>query len=189
MGRRRTCYSNADAAARRIVPAAIAAGSGGYAMKVHVKQSLKTDVASALKLCTDQKNQEAVYAKLPGTDVRIKREGKAPNVRLKISRTMPANPPAAIKRLVPATNQVSHTETWRADGDGHVADIAVDIRGVPVKITGTKALRPAKGGCSVEWTFDVTSGLPIVGGVIASFAGAELEKNLADEYKVLKAMA
>jgi len=189
MGRRRTCYSNADAAARRIVPAAIAAGSGGYAMKVHVKQSLKTDVASALKLCTDQKNQEAVYAKLPGTDVRIKREGKAPNVRLKISRTMPANPPAAIKRLVPATNQVSHTETWRADGDGHVADIAVEIRGVPVKITGTKALRPAKGGCSVEWTFDVTSGLPLVGGVIASFAGAELEKNLADEYKVLKAMA
>jgi len=189
MGRRRTCYSNVDAAARRIVPAAIAAGSGGYAMKVHVKQSLKTDVASALKLCTDQKNQEAVYAKLPGTDVRIKREGKAPNVRLKISRTMPANPPAAIKRLVPATNQVSHTETWRADGDGHVADIAVEIRGVPVKITGTKALRPAKGGCSVEWTFDVTSGLPIVGGVIASFAGAELEKNLADEYKVLKAMA
>jgi len=158
-------------------------------MKVHVKQSLKTDVASALKLCTDQKNQEAVYAKLPGTDVRIKREGKAPNVRLKVSRTMPANPPAAIKRLVPATNQVSHTETWRADGDGHVADIAVEISGVPVKITGTKALRPAKGGCSVEWTFDVTSGLPLVGGVIASFAGAEIEKNLADEYKVLKAMA
>jgi hypothetical protein len=58
-----------------------------------------------------------------------------------------------------------------------------------VKITGTKALRPEKGGCSVEWTFDVTSGLPLIGSVIASFAAAELEKNLADEYKVLKAMA
>jgi len=64
-----------------------------------------------------------------------------------------------------------------------------EIKGVPVKITGTKALRPEKGGCSVEWTFDVTSGLPLVGSVIASFAGAELEKNLADEYKVLKTMA
>ena len=153
-------------------------------MKVHVKQSLKTDVASALKLCTDQKRQEAVYAKLPGSNVRIKREGKAPNARLRVSRTMPANPPAAIKRLVPATNEV-----WRADGNGHVADIAVEIKGVPVKITGTKALRPEKGGCSVEWTFDVTSGLPLVGSVIASFAGAELERNLADEYKVLKTMA
>ena len=158
-------------------------------MKVHVKQGLKTDVASALKLCTDQKSQEAVYAKLPGSDVRIKREGKAPNVKLRVSRTMPANPPAAIKRLVPATNEVSHTEAWRVDGKGYVADIAVEIRGVPVKITGTKALKPEKRGCTVEWLFDVTSGLPLVGTVIASFAGAELERNLADEYKVLKAMA
>ena len=94
-------------------------------MKVNVKQSLKTDVASALKLCTDQKSQEAVYAKLPGSNLKIKREGKAPNVRLRVSRTMPANPPAAIKRLVPATNEVFHTEAWRADGNGHVADIAV----------------------------------------------------------------
>jgi hypothetical protein len=156
-------------------------------MKVHVKQGLKTDVASALKLCTEQKSQEAVYAKLPGSHLRIKREGKSPNARLSVSRTMPANPPAAIKRLVPATNEVSHTEAWRADGKGYVADIAVEIKGVPVKITGTKALQPEKGGCSVEWKFDVTSGLPLVGGVIASFAGAELERNLADEYKVLKA--
>lgn len=156
-------------------------------MKVHVKQSLKTDVASALRLCTDQKSQEAIYAQLPGSNVHIKREGRAPNVRLRISRTMPANPPAAIKRFVPATNEVSHTETWRADGKGYVADLAVEIRGVPVKISGTKALKPEKGGCTVEWGFDVTSGLPLVGGVIASFAGAEIEKNLHDEYKVLKA--
>jgi hypothetical protein len=158
-------------------------------MKVHVKQSLKTDVASAFKLCTEQKSQEAIYAKLPGSNVRIKRDGKAPGTRLAISRTMPANPPAAIKRLVPATNEVSHTEAWRADGKGYVADIAVEIKGVPVKISGTKALKPEKSGCSVEWNFDVTSGLPLVGSVIASFAGTELEKNLAEEYKVLKALS
>jgi Protein of unknown function (DUF2505) len=160
---------------------------GEMSMKVRVKESLKTDVASALKVCTDQKSQEAVYAKLPGDNVKIKRDGRAPNVKLRVSRTMPANPPAAIKRLVPSTNEVVHTEDWRADGDGHLADIAVEIKGVPVKITGTKALRPEKGGCSVEWNFDVTSGVPLVGSVIASFAGAELEKNLKDEYKVLKA--
>jgi hypothetical protein len=156
-------------------------------MKVNVKQSLRTDLASALKLCTDQKSQEAVYAKLPGSNVKIKREGRAPNVKLRVSRTMPANPPAAIRRLVPPTNEVVHTEAWRADGNGHLADIAVEIKGVPVRIAGTKALRPEKGGCSVEWTFDVTSGIPLIGSVIASFAGQELEKNLHDEYKVLKA--
>jgi hypothetical protein len=100
---------------------------------------------------------------------------------------MPANPPAAIRRLVPATNDVSHTEKWAAAGDGYEADIVVEIKGVPVKIVGTKALQPEKGGSSVEWKFDISSGIPLLGSVIASFAGDELKKNLEDEYKVLKA--
>ncbi|MDH5273464.1 MAG: DUF2505 domain-containing protein [Gammaproteobacteria bacterium] len=156
-------------------------------MKIQVRHSLKTDVDSAFKLCTEQKSQEAIYRKLPGTDVKIKREGRAPNVKLKIARRMPANPPAAIKRIVPATNDVSHTEDWATDGDGYSADIAVDIKGVPVRIVGTKTLQPEKGGSLVQWDFDITSGIPLLGGIIASFAGDELKKNLEDEYKVLKA--
>jgi hypothetical protein len=158
-------------------------------MKVQVKHSLKADVGAAFKLCTEQKSQEAVYAKLPGTDVRIKREGRAPNVKLQVSRKMPANPPAAIRKIVPSTNDVSHTEDWAADGDGYSARIAVDIKGVPVKIVGTKTLQPEKGGCSVAWSFDITSGIPLLGGIIASFAGDELRQNLEDEFKVLKASA
>ena len=90
---------------------------------------------------------------------------------------------------MPATNEVSHTEDWSADGDGYAADIAIDIKGVPVKIVGTKALQPEKGGCSVEWKFDVTSGIPLLGGIIASFAGGEIEKKLEKEFKVLKSLA
>ena len=158
-------------------------------MKVHVKHTLKTDVASAFKLATELKNQEEIYAQLGGTDVKIKREGRAPNVKLKISRRELANPPAAIRKLVPSTNDVSHVEEWGADGEGYAADIDIDIKGVPVKITGTKRLQPEKGGCSVEWTFDVTSGIPLLGGIIASFAGSEVEQKLEKEFKILKSMA
>jgi hypothetical protein len=157
-------------------------------MKVHVKHSLKADVASVFKLCTEQKSQEAIYAKLGGSDLKIKREGRAPNVRLNISRKEPANPPAAIRRLVPSVNEVSHTEVWTADGDGHAADIVVEIKGVPVKIVGTKSVKPEKGGCSVEWNFDVTCGIPLLGGMIASFAGGETEQKLEREFKILKSM-
>jgi hypothetical protein len=158
-------------------------------MKVHVRHTLKTDVASALKLCTELKHQEAIYAVLGGTDLKIKREGRSPNVKLRISRKEVANPPAAIRKLVPSTNEVSHTEDWAADGEGFSADIAIDIKGVPVKIKGTKSLMPEKGGCSVEWNFDVTSGIPLLGGIIASFAGGEVEQKLEEEFKVLKSMA
>jgi hypothetical protein len=156
-------------------------------MKIQVKHSLKADVAAAFKLCTELKSQEAVYAKLGGTDLRIKRGGRAPNVKLEITRKMPANPPAAIRRLVPSTNEVAHTENWATDGAGFTADISVDIKGVPVKIAGTKSLQPEKGGCSVAWAFDITSGIPLLGGVIANFAGEELKQNLENEFKVLKA--
>ena len=156
-------------------------------MKVQVKHSLKTDVGAVFKLCTELKSQEAIYAQLGGSDVRIKRGGRAPNVKLDISRKMPANPPGAIKRLVPPTNEVAHTESWAADGDGYAAAIVVEIKGVPVKIVGTKKLHPEKSGCSVAWAFDITSGIPLLGSVIASFAGTEIEKNLQDEFKVLKA--
>ena len=158
-------------------------------MKVHVKHTLKTDVAAAFKLCTELKHQEAIYAQLGGTDVKIKRDGRAPNVKLKISRNEVANPPAAIRKLVPATNEVNHTEDWAADGDGYAAAIVTEIKGVPVKIKGTKALQPEKGGCSVEWNFDVTSGIPLLGGIIASFAGGEVEQKLEKEFKVLKSLA
>lgn len=158
-------------------------------MKVNVKKSLKTDVESAFKLCTEQKSQEAVYARLEGTNLKIKRTGKAPNVKLAISRTMPANPPGAIRKFVPATNDVSHTEDWAAEGKGFASKIAIDIKGVPVKIVGTKALQPEKGGSTVEWNFDITSGIPLLGSILASFAGEEIKKNLEDEYKVLKSLA
>ena len=157
-------------------------------MKVHVKHILKADVASVFKLCTDQKSQEAVYAGLGGADVKIKREGRAPNVKLNILRREPANPPAAIRRVVPSVNDVSHTEVWSADGDGHSADIVVDIKGVPVKIVGTKSVRPEKGGCSIEWNFNVTCGIPLLGGLIASFAGDETGQKLEREFKLLKSM-
>mgnify|MGYP001197196687 CR=1 FL=1 len=158
-------------------------------MKVPVKHSLKTDVASAFKLCTEQKSQEAVYAELGGTDVKVRREGRAPNVKLRISRKEPANPPAAIRKFVPSTSEVSHAEDWAADGTGYSADIVVEIKGVPVKIAGTKALRTEKGGCGIEWNFDVTSGIPLLGGIIASFAASEIEKKLEQEFRVLKSMA
>jgi hypothetical protein len=109
-------------------------------------------------------------------------------VTLRISRTEPSNPPAAIRRIVPGTSDVHHVEKWSADGDVHEADIVVEIKGVPVKISGTKSLTPEKGGCTVEWNFDVTCGIPLLGGAIASFAGSEIEAKLEREFKILKSM-
>jgi hypothetical protein len=157
-------------------------------VKVHVRHVLKADAAAAFALCTEQKNQASIYAQLGGSEVVVKRQGRAPNVKLAITRKEPSSPPAAIARFVPGVNTVQHTEAWSRDGEGYRADIVVDIKGVPVKITGTKSLVPGKGTCTVEWHFNVTSGIPLLGGLIASFAGSEVERKLKKEATILSAM-
>jgi Protein of unknown function (DUF2505) len=158
-------------------------------MDVHVKHSIKADLDALYRLCTETKALEDTYAQLGGSDVRIKREGRAPNVKLRISRRMPAEAPAAIRRFVPAVNDVSHTEEWRLEGAQHIAAIEVEIKGVPVKIRGTKALRRDRKGSVIEWKFAVTSGVLLVGKLIAGFAGEQLRETLEDEYEVLRAKA
>ena len=91
---------------------------------------------------------------------------------------------------MPSTNEVSHTENWTADGDGHAADIVVEIKGVPVKIVGSK-VAAAREGRLQPWSGISTSPAASrsLGGIIASFAGAEIEQKLEDEFKVLKSIA
>jgi len=155
-------------------------------MEVHVKHTLKHDLAEAFEACTGKDSLESTYEQLGGENIHIRRKGRAPHVSLTITRRMPANAPAAIRRLVPEMNEVSHTEEWAHEGKGYQADITVEIKGVPVHITGTKALRPDKAGCIIEWKFDVTSKVLLVGGLLASFAAEQLKETLEAEFKILK---
>ena len=156
-------------------------------MKIQVGHALNSKVADAFKVCTDQKSQQSIYDRMDVQEPRVQRQGRAPNVTLKVTRKVPVNPPAALRKFVSAANEVAHTESWRAAGDGYLADLEIEIKSVPVRIRGTKGLQPDKKGCRIEWQFDVTSGVPLLGTLIASFAGEEIRKSVEDEYRVLTA--
>jgi hypothetical protein len=154
-------------------------------MKFQVRHTLKANVADVFKVCTDQKSQQAIYERMGVLEPRVQRDGRAPNVKLRITRKVPVNPPAALKKFVSGANEVAHTENWHAAGDGYLADLAIEIKSVPVRIRGTKGLQPEKKGCSIEWQFDVSSGIPLLGTMIASFAGEEIKKSVEQEYREL----
>jgi hypothetical protein len=155
-------------------------------MQVAVRHVLAAEVADVFQACTDKAQLAATYAGLGGTDVDIRRDGRAPNFKLRITRRMPADAPGALKRFVPAVNEVAHTENWRVEGDGRIADIVVEIRGVPVRMSGTKSVMPDANGCAVEWRFAVTSGVPLLGSTIAGFAGEQLRAQLEKEFAILR---
>jgi hypothetical protein len=52
----------------------------------------------------------------------------------------------------------------------------IDIKSVPVPIKGTKGLQPARHACRIEWRFDVTSGVPLLGYDDRSLAARKSER-------------
>lgn len=82
---------------------------------------------------------------------------------VKISRTMPAELPDFVKKIVGSTVKVTQTENWKPDGEAHIADIAVDISGQPAGMKGT--VRIEQKGADTLFTIngDVKVSIPFLG--------------------------
>ena len=80
-------------------------------------------------------------------------------------------------------NTVEQHDCWSASAvDGtRTGTWQVSARGVPVKVGGTLRLRPAAGGTEVEIIGEVSCSVPLVGGKLASFIGADVERTIRGE--------
>jgi len=97
-------------------------------------------------------------------DVEITADG-AGGARVVVDRTMPADVPDMMKKFVGDTIGVVQTEQWgpaAADGS-RSADLLLEVKGQPAKLTGTIALQPAGDGCQELVAGDLTVSIPFFG--------------------------
>ena len=101
---------------------------------------------------------------------------------VRVDRTMPAEVPDFVKKLVGETLDVRQTEEWSApDAEGRrTADIRVDVVGQPAGMTGTIVLEPTPDGCREIVSGQVKVSIPFLGGKIEP----EVAKNLVTAMKV-----
>jgi hypothetical protein len=101
---------------------------------------------------------------------------------VRVERTMPAEVPDFVKKLVGQTLDVRQTENWSAPGaDGRrTADVRVDVVGQPAKMTGTIVLEPTSDGCHEVVTGQVKVSIPLLGGRIEP----EIAKGILTAIKV-----
>ena len=105
-------------------------------------------------------------------------------VEVRSRRTVPMEVPGFAKRFLSPTNSVEQHDRWDAPAkDGSRRGTwEVNARGVPVTAGGTLRLTPGQRGTTVvEIAGDVTSSVPLVGGKLASFVGADVERTLHAE--------
>lgn len=105
-------------------------------------------------------------------------------VRVRSRRKVPMEVPGFAKRFLSPLNTVEQTDEWQAPtakGERH-GTWKVSASGVPVSVGGTLHLvAAAKGRTVVEIEGEVSCSIPFVGGKLASYVGADVERTMSAE--------
>ena len=141
-------------------------GSHVYPVGVDVVIAMLQDKASTIDK----------YESMGHRDVRVLEfESDAAAIRIVSSRVVDVALPAFAKKALKPTNTMIQTDEWRRNGDGSWAGtFDIDVKGSPVRISGTMGLAPeADGATRHDVALDFQVKVPIVGGKIADWLGQE----------------
>jgi hypothetical protein len=98
---------------------------------------------------------------------------------ISIERKVPMDAPALIKKLIPAETTVVNEESWNAAAK--TGRVKVMPKGVPVEVSCTATLKDEAGGCVINYSWDISARVPLVGGALEKFVAGDMDRRLADE--------
>jgi hypothetical protein len=130
-------------------------------------------VDAVVKMLRDKSCTVDKYESMGHRDVQIL-ELVADDATLRIvsSRIVDVDLPGFAKKALKPTNTMVQTDEWRRNDDGSWSGtFKVDVKGSPVRISGTMGLAPHADGSRHEVALDVQVKIPIIGGKIAEWAG------------------
>jgi len=81
--------------------------------------------------------------------------------------------PSMVASMMAGDPVTERTETWRADGEGYVADFSIVVKGAPASLKGTMRLAPSASGSTL--TVEGTANVPI------PMFGPKLENVIAEQ--------
>jgi len=100
------------------------------------------------------------------------------------SRVVDVELPGFAKKALKPTNTMIQTDEWRRGDDGSWSGtFDVEVKGAPVRISGTMTLAPAAEGSRHDVLVDLQVKVPIIGGKIASWVGGkDVQRTLDAEF-------
>lgn len=153
-------------------------------MNFTITHAYEKDTDTVFKVLTDESYLVKKFAATGAKNIRIPECGQH-NGRFVIRRQMdlPANPPDLLKRFVKSTNFVDAVDTWQSfDKAAKTGVFEVNVKGVPISMTGTLALKPTKKGCDYIIAFDVKCPIPLIGGKLAKLVEDDTRANQQKDY-------
>lgn len=135
-------------------------------MKLELQYSYPSDVQKVFALISDEafRRESCEQAGATSVEVGVESDGDD-RFTVRIERTIVAELPDMVKKLVGDTVSAVQVEKWgAASADGsRSAEVSVDIVGQPAQMKGTAELTP--GGAGTEFTVngDVSVKIPLIG--------------------------
>jgi hypothetical protein len=155
-------------------------------MKVSSTHTYHAPPDVVLTMLTDPEVLSAKYEALGHRDIRVvEHTVDADGVRVATRRSVPMDVPGFAKKFLKPMNTVEQLDEWDSPTtDGSCTGTwRADAGGVPVDVGGTLQITPGtkKNTTVVEISGEVRSSVPLVGGKLAGFVGADVQRTLAAE--------
>lgn len=83
--------------------------------------------------------------------------------------------PSFAKSIVLATNKVTETDVWRADGDDYNGEWSAEVSGVPAVTSGSMRITPTEDGCRYTFVGTVRIKVPLIGGKLEGLGIDQME--------------
>ena len=157
-------------------------------MDIHQKHKYAHSTGELYALFTSAKEIKAKHKALGARNIRVEEcETDERGADITFIRELPAKVPGVLSKFLAPWNTVEQSEDWEClSGDKYHANLDIDIENVPVTITGSLELKPAKGGCVNHVRLSVECGIPFVGKTLVDFIGRDVERLVAKEYDYLQ---
>jgi Protein of unknown function (DUF2505) len=154
-------------------------------MEIKGSYTYSVPVAAVIRLLSDAQATVAKYESMGHREVQILEcDEKERTLRIVSSRVVDVDLPGFAKRVLKPTNTMRQTDDWRRRDDGSWdGTFDVEVRGAPIRISGTMRLAPLNGRAVHDVCVRVEVKVPIVGGRIADWAAkGDVRRNVDGEF-------
>ena len=133
-------------------------------------------------MLSDQAYWEGKYESLGASNLQWK-TFNAGDTSLTVSsvREVAANLPAAAKKVIGETAEITQTEEWTKSADGLACTISITTKGAPGGTDGTMAVKADGAGSTWSADFDIKVSIPLLGKKLEGIMQEETAENFKKE--------
>lgn len=156
-------------------------------MKFDDKHLLDKSADAVMKMYADRAFFERKYKEVGASNVQVLEHEKSDKkFRIKCTYTLPASPkmPGFVTKFIGDSTTIIQEDVW--DISAKTGKLNVEIKGAPVKISCDMVLKDEGKGSSNNFKWNVSSGIPLIGGKLEAFIADDIKSKSAADLNATK---